>query len=143
MALNIEALDQELQAIEKRAQMIQDIKRLAADPEGKALLDRLMLNGSATLKPELPAPTADQLSDEYAQRSQIDSIRHAISKRSGQRFVVGDIGDELRRAGLDITNVAIGRALLRLTKAEEIRVALVGGGNIPNQYEVTEAFRAA
>ena len=45
-----------------------------------------------------------------------------------------------RQGGIAITNIAVGRVLLRLQKAEELRVALEGGGNVPNQYEATAEF---
>lgn len=143
MALNITALDQELELLEKRTQMIQEIKRLAADPEAKALLERLMQNGTA---PNGTAPATEaqipiiRIGNEYRGLSQIDSVRRAITKHHGQRFVVGQIGDELRQGGIAITNIAVGRVLLRLQKAEELRVALEGGGNVPNQYEATAEF---
>jgi len=144
MALNITALDQELEILEKRTQMIQDIKRLAADPEAKALLERLMQNGTA---PNGTAPAIEvqipggRAISEYRGLSQIDSVRRAITKRQGQRFVVGQIGDELRQAGIAITNIAVGRVLMRLQKSGELRIALEGGGNVPNQYEATGDFR--
>lgn len=142
MALNIAALDEELEALERRSKMIQDIKRLAADPEAKALLEKIALNGSTIVPPSLSANARESMREEHSALSQIGSIRRVISKKHGQRFVVGDIGNELRTSGIDITNVAIGRVLLRLHKSGELRIALEGGGNVPNQYEATDAFSA-
>src|SRR5579864_4721280 len=146
MAFNLIQLDQELQAMEKRTKLLQDIKRLADDPEGKALLEKFVLNGSASpayaevgnLVTPIPPPTQD-----YAGLSQIDSVRRAIAKRNGSRFVVSEIGNDLRGGGLDIDNIAVGRVLRRLHKAEELKIALEGGGNVAHQYEATDAFRPA
>lgn len=63
------------------------------------------------------------------------TVRAAIATHGSSRFVVGQIGDTLRKAGIDITNIAVGRVLLRLQKRKEIKVAVQGGGNVANQYE--------
>ena len=129
MALDMAALDAELKTLEKRAQLIQDIKRLAEDPEAKALLEKIARNGTGA-----PAPNVR----EYAGLSQIDAVRRAIAKcGAGNHFVVGQIGDALRIGGIGISNVAVGRVLLRLQKEGEIRIAVQGGGNVPNKYEAT------
>lgn len=136
MALNLAALDEELAALEKRSQMIQDIKRFAANPEALALLEKLAMNGNAsTHRDELLVDIS------YSTLSQVDAVRHAIVRSKGL-FTVGEIGEELRAHGINITNVAIGRVLLRLTKRNEIRVAVAGGGNVPNGYEITANFKA-
>ncbi len=136
MALNLAALDEELAALEKRSQMIQDIKRLAANPEAKELLEKLAMNGSVT------SHRSELLVDvSYSTLSQVDAVRHAISRSKG-RFTVGQIGDELRSHGIGITNVAVGRVLLRLSKRNEIRIAVPGGGNVANAYEITVNFKA-
>lgn len=135
MALNLAALDEELAAMEKRTQMIQDIKRLAADPEAKALLEKLAMNGN------VPTHRDAVLVDiSYSTLSQVDAVRHAISRSTG-RFTVGEIGKELRNNAINVSNVAIGRVLLRLTKKNEIKIAVPGGGNVPNVYEITANFK--
>lgn len=154
MALNLSALDQELLALERRTQMIQDIKRLATDPEARALLESILVNGSnaagglpagsgtaahgSASAPALPRPLQP-----YVGLSQVDCVRRAIGQFDGRRFVVGTIGNNLRAAGFDIDNVAIGKVLRRLTKDGELRIAEEGGGSVPNQYEATEKFRMA
>ncbi len=136
MALNIAALDAELKNLEKRAQMIQDIKRLAEDPDAKALLEKIAQNGTGM--PALPNVR------EYVGLSQIDAVRRAIAKcGTGNHFVVGAIGNALRAGGIDISNVAVGRVLLRLQKEGEIRIAVQGGGNVPNKYEATADLEGA
>ena len=130
MALNFEALDAELEAIERRSKMIQTIKQLASDPEARALLERISQNGHVR---------GDSHNDdkstraEYAEFNQIGSIRHSIAKLHGGLFTVGDIGNQLRKAGMHVTNVAVGRALLRLSKNGEIKIAVQGARNVPRQ----------
>ena len=136
MALDITALDAELKTLEKRAQLIQDIKRLAEDPDARALLEKIAQNGTGIVAPSNVR--------QYVGLSQIDAVRRAIANcGAGNHFVVGQIGDALRTGGIDISNVAVGRVLLRLQKQGEIQIAVQGGGNVPNRYEATADLEGA
>ncbi|MEQ1885462.1 MAG: hypothetical protein ABL967_10400 [Bryobacteraceae bacterium] len=148
MALNIAALDAELESMKRRAQMIEEIKRLAADPEALALLEKIATTNSASADGALLSPSGQitllQVKDKngYAGMSQINAIRQVI-RTIGTQFVVGSIGAELRNNGIpDISNIAVGRVLQRLQKNGEIRLVEEGAGNQPNVYEPTESLKA-
>jgi len=132
MALNISSLDAELEVLQKRAKLIQEIKRLAADPEAAPLLERLIgkngHGGGSTV-------------GEYSRLTLTDSVRRAITKLDGADFIVGNLGKELRAAGVDLNNIGIGKVLRRLLDGGEIEVVLEGSGSTPNVYRVTAAFR--
>lgn len=147
MAINIAVLDEELEAMKRRAQMIEDIKRLAANPEALALLEKISTTDSAP-DAVFRSPSGQIMllqakhEDGYAGMSQAHAIRRVIRMINAQ-FVVGTIGQELRDHGMpEITNVAVGKALQRLQKSGEIRLVEEGGGNQPNIYEPTENLKA-
>jgi len=132
-------LDAELEAIERRTQLIQDIKRLAANPEARSLLEKLAQNGTA--KALSGTARKKRASSKYAGVKQIAAVRRAITTLNVQKFVVDQVGSELRNSGVDIDNIQIGRVLRRLHLAGELRIVSEGGGSVPNEYEATEKFR--
>jgi len=140
-------------ALRKQKEMIDQILQLASDPEAASLLEKLIVGkGDAPAQPKpLVMPQREpRVARRKAQSvrsgqrgAQIAAVRKAIAARSGG-FFVGDIGDDLRAAGIDIDNVAVSRVLQRLAdQTKELFVAVRGVGKHPHRYEKTEAFRAA
>jgi predicted GTPase len=138
----------DLKALEKQRAMIDDIIRIASDPEAAKLLEQVFTSQKKEAKPRISESPRKEptlfptVVSEGERGAQIASVRKVISQRDTP-FTVGEIGSDLRSAGIDIDNVAVGKVLRRLADKGEFRIARVGVGSNPNLYEKTEKFRAA
>jgi len=143
----------DLTALEKQRAMLDDIIRLASDPEAARLLEQVVVSGKSTKEPQqTPAasetkapllfPSDRAASNDIERGSQVAAVRKAITLRNGD-FTVDDVGSDLRARGMDIDNIAVGKVLRRLATKGELRVTQQGAGSNPNRYEKTERFRSA
>jgi hypothetical protein len=101
------------------------------------VLTRVLANGNGITPISVqPAPVPEVHSMEPpGDQTQIGAIRAFISQRGSSAFSVPEIGHFLRKQGMQVSNIAVGRVLQRLTtKYGEIKIYKAGGGNVPNQY---------
>lgn len=146
-----EAIRLEQEEHERRMERLAVVKSIASDPEALEILRKLMSqNGTANgVSPAAPTPSQYTLApsthpeastDERG--AQIAAIRKMIAAQTGQ-FTVSSLGDALRAQGMDIDNIAVGRALQRLwRKYKEIDLVTEGGGgNVPNAYIKTDRLK--
>jgi hypothetical protein len=134
--INLGELDDQIQRLQK-------IRELMSDPHAVALMRELLAGNGC-----LPA-IAGASALAPAQQSGKGRARHRL-KRGGQirairkailgfgdkdLFTVASLGDALRGAGLNISNIAVGKVLRRMQGRGEIEVVEQGKGSAPNIYQ--------
>jgi hypothetical protein len=132
----------DLKKLDEKIQKLQDIRKIASDPEALALLEQLVVDGSAggirksetkrtgPLSPRdgsFPNGDADPSIKERGE--QVRAIRNAIAGNT-ENFEVNAIGDKVRASGVEVSNIAVGKVLQRLVKRGEIKLVRRGKPNI-------------
>lgn len=141
--IDLTLLDEEMEREEsehkaKMARFEKIKEMLATDPKMVDVLKRVLLNGNSAIHSTAESkPSLEGISSAEA-HTQISAVRFAISSFGGTPFTVSMIGEALRKGGMDIANIAVGRVLQRLLGYQEIKLHKPGGGNVPNQYVQVE-----
>jgi len=118
---------------------MQDVRRLMEDPDARKLLESIFAeNGWARTKNGRKPPPSTERGDLK------DSVRGAVAETRG-KFTAGDLASTLTENGYVFTaknpKIAVDGVLRVLFKKHFIRVAEVGSGRTPTQYQKTPKFK--
>jgi len=139
----------DLDKLDSKIKQLQEIKRLAADPEALSLLESLVvdgLNGTSDRKPAL-GPEQRKLTNTIPERAPrkgtlTQGVKEAIPRMSS-RFTLYELTDKMIAEGFAFTaatpSIAVSDVLRTMLKKDNsvIRVYRRGKGATPTMYERT------
>lgn len=136
--------------LDKDIELLKEIRRVMANPRSRELLEQLYLrpkpasesshdSGPIPSERKQNKPRISNKDENYGQQTKI--VRQMIARVNG-RFTTTMIGEQIRDTGINMSNIAVGRVIIRLTRNEELRLVEAGGGSVPHWYEKTDKFRA-
>jgi hypothetical protein len=136
MAIDIRTIDDQVKRHQDQIRRLQEIKRMASDPEMLTLLEGLVTkNGS--IASEAPKQTAPKFGGRKDVLS--EAVMLAIAALPQNRFTAAYLVDRMLKAGFQFVagnpHFAVTGALRRLAAKGKIRVAMHGSGRRATEYE--------
>lgn len=129
--MDIRALyNQVLDEIEEDERLLGEKKTLARLLQKR--IAALPASGAALVMPAVTAAGG-------ASRSFVQQVEDIMPAMSGREFVVSDVADALRKAGVELEdkpNPKITTVLARLTATGALVKTFTGAGNVPNRYKL-------
>jgi hypothetical protein len=138
MAINTARIDEQIRRL-------QDLKRMASDPETLRLWENLMAENNGPIRPARtfahPLPMVKENPSNSGKKGDVlRAARKAVATLNG-RFKAPSVLEAMQREGFALTVekplVVVNGALRRLIKKGEIKIVMRGSGRNGHQYEQT------
>jgi hypothetical protein len=135
MALNTSKIDAQIAEQQERIKKLQELKKLASDPEMLTLLESLVAQNGNGHKPQSAKTRRHK---KHRKGHLLKATQKAIGTLVGT-FTVHNVVEAMQHAGFNFAAqkpaVAVGSVLRKLAEQDKLTLAVEGSGRAAHQYE--------